>query len=153
MNKKIPFVLLIDDDQATNFFNLMMVSKHTDFENVSAVRSGFEAIEYITAIPHRNIQKPDLIFLDINMPGMNGWDFLRVYSKLPKELTFGIKVIILSTTSNPVEINKSRKEFEVDDFISKPLSIPLLNEVYETHFVDHTINSPNHPHDLNKSKK
>lgn len=135
MNSNVDFVLLIDDDRATNFFNLMMVGRHDAYQEVTAMQSGVEALEYLQSVEENNKPIPSLIFLDINMPGMNGWDFLREYEKLPLSITKKIKIIILSTTSNPAEIEKSIKEFDVDDFISKPLSLKLLDDVHTKHFL------------------
>tara|TARA_R110002124_G_C8974716_1_gene515939 strand:+ start:98968 stop:99378 length:411 start_codon:yes stop_codon:yes gene_type:complete len=123
-------VLLIDDDKATNFFNKMMVSRHMGFEYVDAVQGGQEALTLLSTSKN----KPNLIFLDINMPGMNGWEFLTAFENLDDKITNGIKIILLSTSSNPDEVMKSINDFSVDDYINKPLSASLLNEVLEKHF-------------------
>ncbi|KAA1244009.1 response regulator [Aquimarina sp. RZ0] len=134
MGKSVNFVLLIDDDKATNFFNERVVTKHTSFSKVSTVQSGKAALEYLTAVENNTAKKPDLIFLDINMPAMNGWEFLIEFSKLNKSTTDGIKVILLSTSSNPDDVKESIKNHSVDDFISKPLSLGLLDTIVEKHF-------------------
>ncbi len=134
MNTLVNCVLLIDDDKATNFFNGRVVAKHEDFKHVETVQSGLAALEYLKAVELNTAIKPDLIFLDINMPAMNGWEFLIEFSKLDKILRQGIKVILLSTSSNPDDVKESSKNHTVDDFINKPLSIDLLNNVLSNHF-------------------
>lgn len=134
MGKSVNCVLLIDDDKATNFFNERVVTKHENFNNVNTVQSGFAALEYLTAVENNTAIKPDLIFLDINMPAMNGWEFLIEFSKLNPNLTKGIKVILLSTSSNPDDVRESSKNHSVDDFINKPLSLDLLDNVLKNHF-------------------
>ncbi|MDC8004580.1 response regulator [Aureisphaera galaxeae] len=134
MMNPVEFVLLIDDDNATNFFNGMMLGKHDSFGRTLAVRSGSEALDFLQSIPNTDAQKPDLIFLDINMPGMNGWEFLDAFKELPVHITEGIKVILLSTSSNPEEVKKSMRKYSVDDYINKPLSMNILDSVYEVHF-------------------
>lgn len=135
MGKSINCVLLIDDDKATNFFNERVVSRHDSFNRVSTVQSGKAALEYLSEVENQTAIKPDLIFLDINMPAMNGWEFLMEFSKLNKNTIHGIKVILLSTSSNPDDVKESIKNHSVDDFINKPLSPGLLDTVLEKHFL------------------
>ncbi|WP_438424243.1 response regulator [Aquimarina macrocephali] len=127
-------VLLIDDDKATNFFNERVVTRHEDFYQVNTVQSGLAALDYLNAVENNAAIKPDLIFLDINMPAMNGWEFLTEFSKLDQKVTAGIKVILLSTSSNPDDVRASAKNHSVDDFINKPLSMDLLDDVLKNHF-------------------
>ncbi|MBQ4804032.1 response regulator [Aquimarina sp. MMG015] len=141
MGKSVTCVLLIDDDKATNFFNERVVTKHNSFDNVNTVQSGKAALEYLSKVENREVIKPDLIFLDINMPAMNGWEFLIEFAKLNKAITEGIKVILLSTSSNPDDVNESIKNHSVDDFINKPLSLDLLDNVMQKHFSKRVIKS------------
>ncbi len=134
MGKLVNCVLLIDDDKATNFFNERIVTKHESFDQVNTVQSGVAALEYLNAVENNTAIKPDLIFLDINMPAMNGWEFLIEFSKLNQKITQGIKVILLSTSSNPDDIRESAKNNSVHDFINKPLSPDLLDNVLNSHF-------------------
>ena len=134
MEKSIPCVLLIDDDKATNFFNERVVTRHNSFDNINTVHSGKAALDYLAKVENQVAIKPNLIFLDINMPAMNGWEFLVEFAKLNKNTTDGIKVILLSTSSNPDDVNESIKNHSVDDFINKPLSLDLLDDVIEKHF-------------------
>ncbi|WP_299212193.1 response regulator [uncultured Aquimarina sp.] len=141
MGKSVTCVLLIDDDKATNFFNERVVTRHNSFDNINTVQSGKAALEYLTNVKNQTAMKPDLIFLDINMPAMNGWEFLIEFAKLDKSTTEGIKVILLSTSSNPDDVNESIKNHSVDDFINKPLSLDLLDNVIEKHFSKSTVSN------------
>ncbi len=134
MNTLVNCVLLIDDDKATNFFNERVVTRHEDFYQVNTVQSGLAALDYLNAVENNTAIKPDLIFLDINMPAMNGWEFLTEFSKLDQKVTADIKVILLSTSSNPDDVRASSKNHSVDDFINKPLSMDLLDNVLKNHF-------------------
>ncbi len=134
MEKSVKKVLLVDDDRATNFFNERVVSKHTSFDKLATVQSGKAALAYLSDVGTQQVQKPDLIFLDINMPAMNGWEFLIEFSKLDKQTTAGIKVIMLSTSSNPDDIQQSKQNRSVNDFVSKPLSLSILDNVFQKHF-------------------
>ncbi|WP_103071319.1 response regulator [Aquimarina sediminis] len=134
MNALVNCVLLIDDDKATNFFNERVVTRHKDFCQVNTVQSGLAALDYLNAVEKNTAIKPDLIFLDINMPAMNGWEFLVEFSKLNPGITKDIKIILLSTSSNPDDVRESAKNHSVDDFINKPLSLDLLDNVLRNHF-------------------
>ncbi|MBX2828529.1 MAG: response regulator [Flavobacteriaceae bacterium] len=142
MTKPVEFVLLIDDDSATNFFNGMMLERHNCFDNVLAVKSGEEALSYLISAAEGSSLKPDLIFLDINMPGMNGWEFLDALSRLDSKVSEGIKIILLSTSAHPEEVRKSMSNYEVADYINKPLSMKLLDSVFEVHFKERMPSTP-----------
>lgn len=134
MSKIIECVLLIDDDVATNFYNKRVVNKHGVFNDIITVDSGVKALHYLLEASKGKFQKPSLIFLDINMPGMNGWEFLHEYEKLDHTITNGIKLIMLTTSTNVDDYNRSLTYKSVNDFINKPLSVNLLDNVIETHY-------------------
>lgn len=134
MVESVNSVLLVDDDKATNFFNERVVIRHDRLKKVSKVYSGLEALEYLKKTSSIEGLRPDLIFLDINMPAMNGWEFLSEFEKLDKTITANIKVIVLSTSSSPEDVDRSMKEHKVNDFIHKPLSPDLLDSIFENHF-------------------
>ena len=134
MISQVESVLLIDDDRATNFFNERIVGKHADFKKVFAVQSGVEALTYLTSLYEQKKALPSLIFLDINMPGMNGWEFLEAFEALNKGITSKVKVILLSTSSSPDEVHKSMTKYTVADYINKPLTLGLLDQVISNHF-------------------
>ncbi|GHC58530.1 response regulator [Ulvibacter litoralis] len=136
MKQSVNCVLLVDDDKATNFFNKMVVNRHGGFSHVVSTQSGLEALEYLKEVNNAKKVKPDLIFLDINMPAMNGWEFLIEFEKFDNAFTDTIKVILLSTSSDPADVKKSIDKHPVDDYINKPLSFPLLNEVLANHFAN-----------------
>lgn len=139
----IGFTLLIDDDKVTNFYNSKVVSRHSRFNKVVSVISGKAGLEYLEKAKNGEVEKPNLIFLDLNMPAMNGWEFLEAYKKLDSNFTKDIKVIILTTSSNPNDLEQSKANDAVRDFINKPLSIDILNEVIDNHYEFITIRKNN----------
>ncbi len=126
-------VLLIDDDKAVNFFNQHVVIKHNSFEHIKTVQSGQEGLAFLSKVKLGEAPKPDLIFLDINMPAMNGWEFLDEYEKMCSDFRKDIKVIILSSSSNPEHVNKTIQNYKVIDFINKPLSFDILDNVLKVY--------------------
>lgn len=134
MEDKINTVLFIDDDRVTNFYNERVVSKHQNFKNTISVNSGKAALEYLMKVETKNAIKPDLIFLDINMPAMNGWEFIEEYKKLNTDVTNGIKIIMLTTSSSAGDFERYKKLEIVDDYINKPLSFDLLEDIVKVHY-------------------
>ncbi len=123
--------MLVDDSPDDNFFHEREIKKN-NFENiVLAKNSGKEALQYLKSKkePH-----PDLIFLDINMPGMNGWEFLQEYNKLDKELQSRVTIIMLTTSENSDDQEKAKKYTLVSDYITKPLTKEKMNDIVEKYF-------------------
>ncbi|MCL5127103.1 response regulator [Algibacter sp. L4_22] len=120
--------LLIDDDKFTNFYNEKIVKKHNTFNSITSVNSGADALVYLQKAMDGLVKKPDVIFLDINMPAMNGWEFIEEYSKLDKIFTSSIKIIMLTTSSNPQDQEKANSSSFINSYINKPLSTTLLDE-------------------------
>ena len=129
MKTKINCVLLVDDDEATNFIHQHVI-KAADFaEQVKIAENGQQALEYLTATDHNDYVRPDLIFLDINMPVMNGWEFLEQYKQLDEELQGQMMVVMLTTSLNPDNKTNSESLGSIDHFMSKPLTIGMLENL------------------------
>ncbi|GAB1855291.1 response regulator [Flavobacteriaceae bacterium MHTCC 0001] len=127
--KSIKHVLLIDDDKFTSFYNEKIVKKHSNYNILDSVNSGKAALEYLQKSIKGSAQVPDVIFLDINMPSMNGWEFIEEFRKLDVNFTESIEIIMLTTSSNPSDKEKADKSNEISHFINKPLSLSLLDEL------------------------
>jgi len=134
MLKQINCVLLIDDDEATNFINQMVIEESGCAEKIVVRESGFEALEYLTSTENGEHPQPDLIFLDINMPGMDGFEFLEEYEKLTTEQKGKHVVVMLTTSVNPDDKDRATKFKDVDQFMHKPLTPEMFVEVMENHF-------------------
>jgi CheY-like chemotaxis protein len=139
MKKKINCVLLIDDDEPTNFLSQMVIEKANCAAEVKVANSGEHAIDYLTnqgtfANGSNNYPQPDLIFLDINMPAMNGWEFLQKYNELEKEHKGNIVIIMLTTSLNPDDRLKSEGFPHVSGFENKPLTSAKLDAILKKHF-------------------
>ncbi|PKP36958.1 MAG: hypothetical protein CVT98_06740 [Bacteroidetes bacterium HGW-Bacteroidetes-15] len=77
---------------------------------------------------------PDLILLDINMDGMNGWEFLKEYNLLAKELQSKVIIIMLTTSENSDDIKRAKSENYVSDFITKPMTKTKMNTIIGKYF-------------------
>ena len=144
MNPQLNCILLIDDDEPTNFLNKMTLEQAGCTRHIRVAQSGQEALDYLRGCGPDNgfpeggsserSPRPDLIFLDINMPAMDGWEFLEKYKTLPAEQKADIVLIMLTTSLNPDDEVKTRTIPEVAGFENKPLSQHRLRALLEKYF-------------------
>ena len=120
-------ILCIDDDAITLMLCKMVIAKASFSSDIATAKNGEEALKYFDTIKITNsINKPQLIFLDLNMPVMGGWEFLDSFSTSVYSDYNETKVIILSSTIDPEDLKKSKKYPMVIDFLSKPISKEML---------------------------
>jgi CheY-like chemotaxis protein len=132
-------ILFIDDDEPTNFLNKLIVDEMRCAEHVQIVHSGREALDYLTQSgPYQNngnsYPRPDLIFLDINMPGMDGWEFLDHYKKLPDNQKGNIVMVMLTTSLNPDDAKAAEQYAEIAGFENKPLQSEIIQKILSRYF-------------------
>lgn len=134
MTRKLSCILLIDDDDTTNYVNTLLIEKAGCCEKVKAVTSGKEALEYLSsADSNADHAGPELILLDINMPVMNGWEFVERYNELLPEQRDNVLVWMLSTSDNPSDRERA-KQLGTDGFMAKPLTVAKLIDLVNRHF-------------------
>ena len=127
--KKVNCIMLVDDNTDDNFYHERIIQKSNAANMVVAKESGIEALDYLKSAGGTENPRPDLIFLDINMPGMNGWEFLDEFRKLDKNLQSKMVVIMLTTSVNPEDEALSRTYDLLSDFKTKPLTKEMLEDV------------------------
>jgi CheY-like chemotaxis protein len=124
-------ILCIDDDPITLMLCKMVITKASFSNEIATAKNGEEALQYFNTLNQTNSDSelkrhPQLIFLDLNMPVMGGWDFLESFSTAEYSDYNTTKVIILSSTIDPEDLEKSKKYPMVIDFLSKPISKEML---------------------------
>ncbi len=124
-------ILCVDDDPITLMLYKMVIAKAAFAEEIVTAKNGQEAlIYYEKLIADKDICCPDLIFLDLNMPVMGGWEFLDNFEKEKfRPFHKKTKVIVLSSTIDPEDIEKSRQYDSVIDFMSKPITKEMLEDL------------------------
>jgi CheY-like chemotaxis protein len=134
MNKYLRCIMLVDDNQDDNFFHEREIKKNNLATIVIAKKTGLEALEYLKSKKDITHVQPDLIFLDINMPGMNGWEFLKEYNRLDKKLQSQVIIIMLTTSDNPDDETRSKTWNFVSDYITKPLTKEIMKDIIKKYF-------------------
>ncbi|MBS1605008.1 MAG: response regulator [Bacteroidetes bacterium] len=134
MDPKLNCILLIDDDEPTNFLNKMTLEQSGCANHIRVAQGGQQALDYLEGCGRGDSPRPDLIFLDVNMPAMDGWEFLEKYKLLPKGQKADIVLIMLTTSLNPDDEARTRTMPEVSGFENKPLSHERLQALLDRYF-------------------
>ena len=131
--ENIDLVMLVDDNDTDNFISKRIIEITKFASDVEVENSGKSALEYLRE--HENIENklPNLIFLDINMPIVDGFIFLYEFEKFSESIKDKCKVVILSSSDNKRDIDKIVNNNHVIKFITKPLTEAALREFKETH--------------------
>lgn len=129
-------ILCVDDDPITLMLYKMVIAKSSFTEEIVTAKNGQEALDYYDSLNTENdFCCPELVFLDLNMPVMGGWEFLENFNnKKYDQFNKKTKVIVLSSTIDPNDIENSKKYPMVIDFMSKPITKEMLDGLKERLF-------------------
>lgn len=122
--KKFNIIVLVDDDYINNFLNEEIIRDMGIAEDVIVFTSGDEALQWLSDNPGGRVEFVDLILLDINMPGIDGFEFL---SSLRSSLHLKELPIVLLTTSENIRDKNKARDLNVWGYINKPLNRDKLN--------------------------
>ena len=139
MENPINLVMLVDDNDTDNFISRRIIEITKFAKNVEVKNSGKSALEYLEREQDNPSKLPDIIFLDINMPIVDGFVFLFEFEMFPDELKNKCKVVILSSSDNKRDIEKIVDNEHVIKFITKPLTDQALTEIKRLPQVAHAL--------------
>ena len=130
-SNKDRIVALVDDDKIFQFTASRTISALAITDKILQFENGEEALKYLVSHAGSEESLPDYIFLDINMPFVDGWMFLQDFAGLSQNLTKKILIYMVSSSIDPRDIQRARSIPEVTEYITKPVSrekfLELLN--------------------------
>ena len=134
--KKLNTVLLVDDDETTNYLNHRLLSRMEIASDIRVVTDGEEAIKYLKRAfaASTDNPRPELIFVDIKMSGMDGFEFLEEYQRLAGDEKEGTVMLMLTSSASFYDLEKLKQFPDVRRHYSKPLTESDVREILQTYF-------------------
>ncbi|MEO8087455.1 MAG: response regulator [Bacteroidota bacterium] len=129
MNTQFERVLLVDDNDIDNFINERMITTSNFSKQVTVKNSAEVALDFLRRNSDSVDTLPQVIFLDLNMPVMDGFGFLVEFEKLPDVIKNFCKVIVLSSSISAEDINRASTNPFVSKYLNKPLNEKYLQAV------------------------
>ena len=131
MTTNAPIIALVDDDKVFQLTSSRTLRAANLANNILQVENGEEALQFLKEHAAESDALPDYIFLDINMPYVDGWMFLEDYATLKLNLKKEISIYMVSSSIDPRDVNRAKQDKNVREYIIKPVSrekfIELLN--------------------------
>ena len=127
--QKFKSILLVDDDKATNYLHRYYLEEWGLAEDIYTALNGQEALDFLKTNTEFRENKPSLILLDINMPVMNGFEFMEAYADLDESLKASIVVVMLTSSLHYRDQEKANELDDLKSFINKPLTREQLESV------------------------
>ena len=122
---KFSTVMIIDDSEMDNFLNKMILETMHYSENILTYTNPIHALNYFKELSVQSGEGkkiPQIVFLDINMPIMSGFDFLEQFKSLPQEHISDIKFYVISSSEDPEDLEKIKKYDNIIKYLYKPLN-------------------------------
>ena len=129
-------IILVDDDDITNYLHKRLITKSNLDVQIKVNSNSEDALIYLKKISQEQMNdinenkapRPGIIFLDINMPLMDGWEFIDEYKKLPEDIKSNIIITMLTTSVNPDDEKMANSIPEINYFLQKPLTEKKLSD-------------------------
>ncbi len=122
-------VMLIDDNEIDNIINEKIIEATNFAENILKFQTGQEALEYLSSNQDNLAEIPEIVFLDINMPIMDGFQFLEDFEKFSQDVHDRCKIIMLSSSISPKDIDRAASSKYVKKYLNKPLKPRYLEAI------------------------
>jgi two-component SAPR family response regulator len=120
-------IIFVDDDPDTNFYHQVVFKRIKRTSEIIVFQKGTDALKYL----EKEINNFNLLFLDINMPIMNGWQFLKHYEKLDEKIKSKTFIVMLTSSTNYDDKTKAERIPSVKKYFNKPLTPDVINNIFE----------------------
>jgi CheY-like chemotaxis protein len=131
MIRKRPLIAIVDDDIIFQFTLTRVINHNKQAERIITFSDGEKVIQYLTD-NKKNIENiPDIIFLDVNMPIMDGWQFMEEYATIKADIKKKVNIFLWSSSINPIDINRANEISEISDYIIKPIKLEDVKIFFE----------------------
>ena len=125
-------IALVDDDSIFQFTATRLLESSKLAQNILHFENGAEALTFLREKALQTELLPDYLFLDINMPFVDGWMFLEDFTTLKSSLAKDISIYMVSSSIDPRDLNRAKSFSEVTDFIIKPISLERFQELLKS---------------------
>jgi len=123
MIRKRPLLAIVDDDKIFQFTLTRVINYNKQVERIINFSDGEKAIQYLTDNKVTNENIPDIIFLDSNMPILDGWQFIEEYKSIKTEIKKKIVIVMWSSSINPIDTERASKISEISNYLIKPIKL------------------------------
>jgi len=122
MKNRVKNICVIDDDKIFQYLTQRVITDTHLIKDIEVFSNGLDALNYLQNNSLDKKKLPDIILLDLFMPVMDGWGFLKHYTAIESKLAKKIPIYIVSSSIDPIDIQKSKTMGYVTDFIVKPMT-------------------------------
>lgn len=129
-------ILLVDDDKIFNFLNEKTIQSLGLANEISFASNGQQALELLELYKTGEMNMPDIIFLDLDMPIMNGYEFLEEFAKIDLPNKAAITIVILTSSADPRDLERT-KEMGIKYYYNKPLTREEIKRLIGQEFSIH----------------
>jgi CheY-like chemotaxis protein len=130
--KPMKKLILVDDDEIVIFMTKRIIKEVEDIELTATFKNGLDAINYFKENAQNPDLLPDILFLDLFMPIMDGWQFLEEFLSVKPNLAKPILIYVVSSSIYPEDISKAKSYSDVFDYIIKPITKKIFTDLIET---------------------
>lgn len=123
-------ILLVDDDRVANFLSEKIIAAMGIAEEVFSVTNGREALNVLSQSHTDQKALPDVIILDLNMPIMDGFEFIRAFQKLNIPQKEQMIIIVVTSSNNPEDIERA-KSYGIKHYLTKPISLESVKSIIQ----------------------
>ncbi len=131
--QQLDCIILVDDDEVTNYVHESVIEDADAAKDVRVAEDGQQALNLLQELEAKESPRPNLIFLDINMPVMNGFEFLNAYQQMKGQFKQPVIIVMLTSSLNTQDVARARAAGAAD-FLDKPLTADKLNKVLGKYF-------------------